>query len=81
MTGDDPNNDFCNGNANSDSGDDRSKLLFFKNFYVVIFSVLFFSGPGLSRWYNSILSTYLQYCSWLVQRQVCFWQLEIFLTL
>ena len=29
MTGDDPNNDFCNGNGNSDSGDDRSKLLFF----------------------------------------------------
>ena len=44
--------------------------------YVVIFSVLI-SGPGLSRWYNSILSTYLQYCSWLVQRQVRFWQLEI----
>ena len=41
----------------------------------------FFAGPGMSRWYNSILSTYLQYCSWLVQRQVRFWQLEIFLTL
>ena len=27
-------------------------------------------GTGMSRWNNSILSTDLQYCPWLVQRQV-----------
>ena len=61
MTGDDRNNDFCNGNANSDSGDDRSKLLFFLNFYVVIFSVLFFQALGCQdgtiAYYQLIFST------------------------
>ena len=76
MTGD-YHNGFCNGNSN-DNGDDDDGVVNSEFFYiyVVIFSVLI-SGPGLSRWYNSILSTYLQYCSWLVQRQVRFWQLEI----